>query len=523
MDEKEREIMNLKKKIVDLDKRINILNNEIESILDLIPGFLFSKDKNDYFTRVNKTFAKHLGLPKDNIIGKKTSELFPIAQADDFRKDDLEILKNRIPKFNIETYTDFANEKMWLLTNKIPHFNENGDVQGIIGLSFDITKRKEIEEKLKESEEKYKILFEQAPDSIYLVDPNTQELIEFNHKAYENLGYTKEEFKYLKVSDIEYNDTPEEIIERMQTLIRIGGDHEFETVHETKNGDLRNIYVSIKVITVLGKKYCQIICKDVTHLKKFEDKLKKSELKFREAFYTANFYKDVLTHDISNILQSIVSYIDFYNIYKKNKKVKNHIGNIYDIIKYHAHRIAALISNIRILSTLQEDYIQLHEIVLHDVLNQAIENIKKRFSNKNVIIDVKECSMELKIVANELLITIFENVISNAIIHNDNSDKIEIQIKISKQKLSNINYVNMEFIDNGRGILDERKERLFNRRYDEDPSKRGMGLGLTLVYKIIEKYGGKIWIEDRIKGDYRKGSNVILQFRKDIKMINQKC
>ena len=185
-----------------------------------------------------------------------------------------------------------------------------------------------------------------------------------------------------------------------------------------------------------------------------------------------------------------------------------------NIFRFHTHRIATLISNIRTLSSLQEKDIQLHEIILHDVLMQAIENTKKYFPNKINLIDVEGLSVEQKIVANELLITVFENIISNAIIHNDNTNNIEIQIKITKHDISNINYVKMEFIDNGRGILTERKERLFDRRYDEDPSKRGMGLGLTLVHKIIEKYGGKIWIEDRVKGDFRKGSNVILLFRK---------
>jgi signal transduction histidine kinase len=317
------------------------------------------------------------------------------------------------------------------------------------------------------------------------------------------------------MSDIEFYDTPEEILDRMKKLLAIGGAPDFETVHKTKHGDLRDMYVSIAVISVLGKKYCQIICKDITNLKKIEEKLRKSKQKYREAFYTANFYRDILTHDISNILQSIVIYIDFFNTLKKDS-VKNQIGNINDIIKFHAHRIAALISNIRTLSSLQENDFQLHEILLYDVLNKANENIKKQFPNKNININVEGLSVEQKIVANVLLITVFKNIISNAIIHNDNTNNIEIQIKIANYKVSNVNYVKMEFIDNGRGILDERKERLFNRRYDEDPSKRGMGLGLTLVHKIIEKYGGKIWIEDRIKDDYRRGSKVILLFRKEI-------
>lgn len=64
--------------------------------------------------------------------------------------------------------------------------------------------------------------------------------------------------------------------------------------------------------------------------------------------------------------------------------------------------------------------------------------------------------------------------------------------------------------DNGQGISDKRKEILFR---EIKPLKRkadGMRMGLSLVKRVIDLYGGKIWVEDRIKGDYRQGSNFVL-------------
>ena len=60
------------------------------------------------------------------------------------------------------------------------------------------------------------------------------------------------------------------------------------------------------------------------------------------------------------------------------------------------------------------------------------------------------------------------------------------------------------------GVLDDRKEALFKRLYSEDVSRRGMGIGLSLVKKIVDKYGGKIRVEDRIKGNYKEGSNFVV-------------
>ena len=69
----------------------------------------------------------------------------------------------------------------------------------------------------------------------------------------------------------------------------------------------------------------------------------------------------------------------------------------------------------------------------------------------------------------------------------------------------------MEFIDNGLGIEDRRKKNIFQRGFNQDKSIYGMGLGLSLVSIIIDKFNGEIWVEDRIKGDYKRGSNFIIK------------
>ena len=85
-----------------------------------------------------------------------------------------------------------------------------------------------------------------------------------------------------------------------------------------------------------------------------------------------------------------------------------------------------------------------------------------------------------------------------------------IIIQISEVRENSKNTIKIEFIDNGNGIEDSRKKQIFERGNKEDKYIRGMGLGLSLVSKIIESYNGKIWVEDRIKGNYKKGSNFIL-------------
>ena len=65
-------------------------------------------------------------------------------------------------------------------------------------------------------------------------------------------------------------------------------------------------------------------------------------------------------------------------------------------------------------------------------------------------------------------------------------------------------------MDNGFGISDARKEFIFQRRHDNLNEGKGLGFGLSVVKKVIEGYNGKLLVEDRIKGDYSKGSNFII-------------
>ena len=103
----------------------------------------------------------------------------------------------------------------------------------------------------------------------------------------------------------------------------------------------------------------------------------------------------------------------------------------------------------------------------------------------------------------------FENILINAIRHNNNA-QVEIIVRVSKFQENKTDYVKIEFIDNGMGIEDSQKDIIFQRGYEEGKSTSGMGLGLSLVKKILQIYDGKIWVEDRVKGNPSEGSNFIV-------------
>ncbi len=147
-------------------------------------------------------------------------------------------------------------------------------------LRTEVGERKRTDEALCESEERYRAIFEQAAISIFLVDAETAALTDFNRRAHQSLGYSREEFQILVVSDIEATEDAEEVARHIQKTIRGTGDT-FEAKHRTKDGQVRDVLVSARPITIRGKTFIHSITCDITDRKRAEEALRNSEERLR--------------------------------------------------------------------------------------------------------------------------------------------------------------------------------------------------------------------------------------------------
>ncbi|GEM_PF-1240789 len=145
----------------------------LRTLIDNLPNTVYVKDINGRKIVANKSDLSHMGRTSESeIMGKTDIELF--AGEDGIRgyKEDLTVIQTGTPLINQQgTLFDSSGKQHWQLNSKFPLFDDNGKVQGLVGIGYDITERKLIEDALKSSEELYRNLVERMPDGVYKSTP----------------------------------------------------------------------------------------------------------------------------------------------------------------------------------------------------------------------------------------------------------------------------------------------------------------------------------------------------------------
>ncbi len=494
------------------EQKLKESEEKYRQLFENSPNMIVLLDSIGKIIDINKIALNFMNFNKNDLIGKNFRDLqfIPVNQLIVLEEKYRELFtQGSFSPIELQGY-DKDKRVVWIKLHAILIKLESKTLIQLI--IEDITEQNKIEYQLKESEEKYRMITEQLLIGVAIIQDNVFQYV--SQRYAEIGGFSVEEMINWQPGEFINTVYPKDReIVMEQSIKKQHGDEDVITQYTfralTKTSEIIWVELYSKTITYEGRPAVLITLIDITSSKQAELKLKKSEEKYREAYEIASLYKDLLAHDIKNILNNISMSSKLSTMALKNPANLSIIEEYLNIINEQVNKGADLISNVRKLSEIDDSKIPIEPTKLQNHLNESISSIKKVYHDRNINIHLKLYDRKVIVKANSLLEEIFVNILNNAVNYNENSS-VEILVKTSKEQKYKQNYIKIEFMDNGIGISDPQKESIFKKRCREHKGGKGMGFGLTLVKKIVDSYKGEIWVEDKVKGDHSKGSNFVL-------------
>jgi len=350
----------------------------------------------------------------------------------------------------------------WIEMTALNSINDPA-INGMLFNYHDITERKQAEESLKESEEKYRSIFESFQDIYYRAN-NRGIITELSPSVLQISGYKPDELIGKPVAVV-YQDSANRL-NLLQALKESGRVADYELKLLTKDKKVKIGSICSHVIIGQDGEINGIegVIRDITERKQAEQELKIS----RERLKTAN---SILRHDITNDLTVIKSAVDIY----RDERDETMIDEIEKRVKKSIETIHNQKDQMAFLDT----HADLDEYDVKQVVQDVIKNYP---------------DLEFKITgsgnayADNALYSVFDNIISNAVRHGKTT-QLDIDIIPGKE------HCEIRFKDYGTGVPDEIKDKIFDEGYHYGKTGH-TGIGLYIVQQTVEEYGGEVTVED---------------------------
>jgi two-component system, cell cycle sensor histidine kinase and response regulator CckA len=224
---------------------------------------------------VNSRYEKILGIEKEDIQGKRATEAYHTPEAP-YLETYATVVQTGIPR-QFETY--YQPFDKYLEISAAP-WGENG----FAAIFTDITNRKNAEQALRETEEKFRLAFETSPDAININRLKDGLYIDVNEGFTSLTGFTKEDVVGKTSTEINIWNNPDERKELVQGLMSKGYYENLEAQFRRKDGSLTTALMSARIIMLQGTQHIISITRDISERKRAEDDLRRSEARFRNYF-----------------------------------------------------------------------------------------------------------------------------------------------------------------------------------------------------------------------------------------------
>ncbi len=175
-------------------RRLKVERHLFKVLMENTTDSIYFKDKESRFIKVNQSTVEKLGFSSESeVVGKSDFDIFTDEHARKAFEDEKNIIKSGEPLEGIEEKETWTDGRItWVSSTKLPLYDENNEIIGTFGITRDITKIKEAEEKLLEAKNRIELLFNLVPSAVFIVDQN-KIVTQWNKRAEEITGFSREE------------------------------------------------------------------------------------------------------------------------------------------------------------------------------------------------------------------------------------------------------------------------------------------------------------------------------------------
>lgn len=483
----------------DLEKMVEERTSELKESEERYRGLydssidgIASFDLDENILDCNQAFADMLGYTKKELYQKSTWDIVPTKWHNKIKRM---VTEQTIPRgYSDEYETEGIKKDGTIFPTNVRSMliqDDEGKPAGTWAIVRDITERKQAEGMLKESEERYRGLHESSIDGIVSTDLQGK-IVAVNQALADMLGYKKAQLRqmnYFELMPSKWHDRISKIFTK-QIFLR-GYSEEFETEGIKKDGTL--IPVSTRGWLIKNKEGNPLgmwgIIRDITERKKV-DQMKSQ-------------FVNLAAHELRTPLSALKAHVELLDMKSKGMDLPEDINRRIGIIMRNAKRLAVLINNLLDYTRLEAGTMKIKknlgslDVVVSQVVNEVIPLAKKH--NHELNLHTPEM-LPLIQMDKEMIRTVFNNLISNAIKYTPDGGKIEVIIREDDDQL------HATVKDTGIGIAEEDIERIFHPFHVADIPEsvrfktefERTGLGLAIIKEYVKMHGGYIWVESQI-------------------------
>ena len=469
----------------------------LQHLINAIPSPIFYKDTDGIYQDCNLAYEKYLGKSKDKIIGRSVHDVFPTDLADKYREMDQALFKEpgvQIYESSI-SYADGTRHNV--IFNKSTYTNAKDEVSGLVGVILDITERKRIEDDLRESEEKYRLLVEGQTDLVVKVD--TEGRLLFASPTYCDIfGKTEEELLGRKFMPLVCEEDREMTAREMEKLRRPPYTCYVEQRAMTKDGwrwlawaDKSVLDNQKNVVAVIG------VGRDITESKRVEQELLRAKEAAEAATQAKSDFMANMSHEIRTPMNAVIG---MTSLLLDDENLNPEQRDFIETIRINGDALMVIINDILDFSKMGRENALLEEqpFELRCNVEEALDLVSTSATKKglNLAYTIENNVPEFIIGDPTRLRQILGNLLNNAVKF---TKRGEIKLTVSTQELNGTHEIQFVVQDTGIGIKPQLMDRLFQPFSQVDDTVTckygGIGLGLAISRKLVELMGGRIWAE----------------------------